>query len=89
MYGKLQQQLQTELDNIKEEGLYKTERIITSPQSAVIKISTGEKVINFCSNNYLGLSDNPDVIQAAKDAMDSHGFGMSSVTLYLWYPGYS
>ncbi len=79
MYGKIKEHLQAELNQIKEDGLYKSERIITSPQDAVIKISTGEEVINFCANNYLGLSSHPDVIQAAKDAMDSHGFGMSSV----------
>lgn len=79
MYGKIKEHLQNELDAIKEAGLYKTERIITSPQDAVIKINTGEEVINFCANNYLGLSSHPEVIQAAKDAMDTHGFGMSSV----------
>jgi len=79
MYSTIKNHLSKEIQEIKDKGLYKTERIITSPQSAAIKISTGEEVINFCSNNYLGLSDNPDVIQAAKDAMDSHGFGMSSV----------
>ena len=79
MYGKIQQHLQKELQEIKDAGLYKKERIITSPQDAVIKISTGEEVINFCANNYLGLSSNKEVIQAAKDAMDTHGFGMSSV----------
>jgi len=79
MYGKIKQHLQNELQDIKEAGLYKSERIITSSQDAVIKISTGEEVINFCANNYLGLSNNPDVIQAAIDAMDTHGYGMSSV----------
>lgn len=79
MYGKIKEHLQAEIDQIKEDGLYKSERIITSPQDAVIKISTGEEVINFCANNYLGLSSHPEVIQAAKDAMDTHGFGMSSV----------
>ncbi len=79
MYGKIKNHLQAELHQIKEDGLYKKERIITSPQDAIITISTGEQVINFCSNNYLGLSSHPEVIQAAKDAMDSHGFGMSSV----------
>ncbi|WP_299525907.1 glycine C-acetyltransferase [uncultured Lutibacter sp.] len=79
MYGKIQQHLQKELQDIKEAGLFKSERIITTSQDAVIKISTGEEVINFCANNYLGLSNNKEVIQAAKDAMDSHGFGMSSV----------
>jgi glycine C-acetyltransferase len=79
MYGKIQQHLQKELQEIKDAGLYKSERIITSSQDAVIKISTGEEVINFCANNYLGLSNNPEVIQAAKEALDSHGFGMSSV----------
>jgi glycine C-acetyltransferase len=79
MYGKIQQHLQKELQDIKDAGLYKSERIITSSQDAVIKISTGQEVINFCANNYLGLSNNPEVIQAAKDTMDTHGFGMSSV----------
>ena len=79
MYGKIKQHLEKELEEIKENGLYKKERIITSPQDAVIKISTGQEVINFCANNYLGLSSHKDVIQAAKDAMDTHGFGMSSV----------
>lgn len=79
MYGKIKEHLQQELKQIKEDGLFKKERIIVSPQDAVIKISTGEEVINFCANNYLGLSSHPDVIQAAKDTLDSHGFGMSSV----------
>ena len=79
MYGKIKDHLQNELDDLKENGLYKTERIITSPQDAMITISSGEEVINFCSNNYLGLSSHPQVIQAAKDTLDSHGFGMSSV----------
>ena len=79
MYGKIKAHLEQEIQEIKDNGLYKKERIITSPQDAVIKISTGEEVINFCANNYLGLSSHPEVIQAAKDAMDTHGFGMSSV----------
>jgi len=79
MYGKIKDHLSKELQEIKDNGIYKKERIITSPQGAVIKISTGEEVINFCANNYLGLSSNKEVIQAAKDAMDSHGYGMSSV----------
>lgn len=79
MYGNIKEHLLHELQSIKEAGLYKSERIITSPQNAVIKISTGEEVINFCANNYLGLSSHPEVIQAAKKALDSHGFGMSSV----------
>lgn len=80
MYGNnIKAHLNGELNAIKEAGLYKHERIITSPQDAVIKISTGEEVINFCANNYLGLSSHPDVVQAAKDTMDTHGFGMSSV----------
>jgi len=79
MLGKFQKQIQDELANIKEAGLYKKERIITNPQGASIRVSTGEEVLNFCANNYLGLSSHPDVIQAAKDALDSHGFGMSSV----------
>ncbi len=79
MYGKIKEHLQNELHEIQENGLYKRERIITSPQDAEITISTGQKVLNFCANNYLGLSSHPEVIQAAKDAMDTHGFGMSSV----------
>ena len=79
MYGKIQEHLQQELQDIKDNGLYKKERIITSPQGAEITLSTGETVLNFCANNYLGLSSHPDVIQAAKDTMDTHGFGMSSV----------
>ena len=79
MYGAIKSNLQNELKEIKEAGLYKKERIITSSQDAVIKVSTGEEVINFCANNYLGLSNNTDVVKAAKDTLDSHGFGMSSV----------
>jgi glycine C-acetyltransferase len=78
MYGKIQQFLQTELDTIEENGIFKKERIITSTQGAEITVN-GETVLNFCSNNYLGLSSHPEVIQAAKDTLDSHGFGMSSV----------
>lgn len=79
MYGKIKNTLVKEIEEIKEAGLYKSERIITSPQDALIKISTGEEVLNFCANNYLGLSNHPEVIQAAKDTLDSHGFGMGSV----------
>ena len=79
MYGKLQSQLQEELSNIKDEGLYKSERIIMNPQGSLIRVSTGEEVLNFCANNYLGLSSHPEVIQAAKDTLDTHGYGMSSV----------
>ncbi len=79
MYGNLKTLLEKELSNIKSEGLYKKERIITTPQGANIKVSTGENVLNFCANNYLGLSSHPEVIQAAKDTLDSHGYGMSSV----------
>ena len=79
MYGNIKEHLRNELDQIKEDGLYKEERIIVTPQGASIKISNGQDVINFCANNYLGLSSHPDVIQAAKDTLDSHGFGMSSV----------
>lgn len=79
MYGSIQQHLQKELQEIKDAGLYKKERVITSAQGAEITINTGETVINFCANNYLGLSSHPEVIQAAKDTMDTHGFGMSSV----------
>ena len=79
MYNNIKQHLKKELQDIKEAGLYKEERIITSPQGAEITLTTGETVLNFCANNYLGLSSHPEVIQAAKDAMDTHGFGMSSV----------
>ena len=79
MYGAIKEYLEKEIEEIKENGLYKKERIITSPQGAEITISTGEKVLNFCANNYLGLSSHPEVIKAAKDTLDSHGFGMSSV----------
>jgi glycine C-acetyltransferase len=78
MYGKIQHHLQNELQAIESNGLYKKERVITSPQGAEITVN-GETVLNFCANNYLGLSSHPEVIQAAKDALDSHGFGMSSV----------
>lgn len=71
--------LRSELDAIRKQGLYKEERIITSPQSAAITLSDGSEVLNFCANNYLGLADHPAVIEAAKQALDSHGFGMASV----------
>jgi len=79
MYSSLQKKLQTEIQGIKEAGLYKNERVITSPQSADITIEGGQEVINFCANNYLGLSSHPKVIEAAKAAIDSHGYGLSSV----------
>ena len=79
MYGKLQHQLQDELKNITEAGLFKRERIITTPMSAEVKVSTGEDVIIMCANNYLGLSSHPKVIEGAKKALDTHGYGMSSV----------
>ena len=78
MYGKIQQHLEAELKSIEENGIFKSERIITSSQGAEIVVN-GKTVLNFCSNNYLGLSSHPEVIQAAKDTLDSHGFGMSSV----------
>lgn len=79
MYGKLKNQLFEELKSIKESGLYKNERTIVTPQGADIRVSSGDEVINFCANNYLGLSSHPRVIQAAKDSLDTHGFGLSSV----------
>ncbi len=79
MLGKFQQQIQDELATIKEAGLFKKERVITTAQGASIRVSTGAEVLNFCANNYLGLSSHPDVIQSAKDALDTHGYGMSSV----------
>jgi glycine C-acetyltransferase len=79
MLGKFQKQLQDELATIKDAGLFKKERIITNSQGASIRVSAGEEVLNFCANNYLGLSSHPEVIQAAKDTLDTHGYGMSSV----------
>ena len=79
MYGNIKEHLQKEIQDIKDNGLYKEERIIISAQDAEITLNTGETVLNFCANNYLGLSSHPEVIQAAKDTMDTHGFGMSSV----------
>jgi len=79
MYGSIKEHLQKEIEEIKDQGLFKKERIITSPQDAVIKLDDGSEVLNFCANNYLGLSSHPEVIQAAKDSLDTHGFGMSSV----------
>lgn len=79
MFKGMKSFLQDELKNIEEAGLYKRERIIITPQTADIKVGDGQEVVNFCANNYLGLSDHPRLIEAAKKAMDSHGFGMSSV----------
>ena len=79
MYEKVKEHLQKEISEIKNAGLYKNERIIISPQGATIKVNSGQEVLNFCANNYLGLSNNPKLIQAAKDALDSRGYGMSSV----------
>ncbi|NNK39028.1 MAG: glycine C-acetyltransferase [Winogradskyella sp.] len=79
MYGKIREYLSNEIEEIKEAGLYKEERIITSAQGPEITLDSGKTVLNFCANNYLGLSNHPEVIKAAKDTLDSHGFGMSSV----------
>jgi len=79
MYGSLKNDLRKELESIKDDGLYKTERIITSPQGAVITTDDGREVINFCANNYLGLSSHPHVIEASKEAIDRRGYGLSSV----------
>ncbi len=79
MYGKIKDHLRKELQSIREAGLFKEERIITSPQGAEIRVSAGEQVLNFCANNYLGLSNHPALIKAAKDAFDDRGYGMSSV----------
>ncbi|MCF8228369.1 MAG: glycine C-acetyltransferase [Bacteroidales bacterium] len=79
MYGKIKEHLQKELADIKEAGLFKDERIISSPQGADIELTTGDGVLNFCANNYLGLSNHPRLVKAAKDTLDTHGFGMSSV----------
>ena len=79
MYGKIKTHLSQELSDIKEAGIFKRERIITTPQGANVHVSTGQDVVIMCANNYLGLSSHPEVIKAAKDALDTHGFGMSSV----------
>lgn len=79
MYGSLQDRLSSELDEIRQAGLYKTERIITSEQGAEITLADGSRVVNFCANNYLGLSSHPRVVAAAKEAIDTHGYGLSSV----------
>ena len=79
MYGAYKEHLKKQLVEIKSSGLYKNERIIVTPQGGDIKVSDGSEVINFCANNYLGLSSHPRVIQAAKDSLDTHGFGLSSV----------
>ncbi len=79
MYGKIKEDLKHTLKELKEQGLYKSERIITSSQSSEINVSTGESVLNFCANNYLGLANNPEVVKAAQDVMNEWGFGLSSV----------
>ena len=79
MYGAYKEHLKKQLEEIKSSGLYKNERIIVTPQAGDIRVSDGSEVINFCANNYLGLSSHPEMIQASKDVLDSHGFGMSSV----------
>jgi glycine C-acetyltransferase len=79
MYGKIKDYLQEELSNIKDDGVFKSERVITTPQGADVHVKTGQDVVIMCANNYLGLSSHPEVIQASKDTLDSHGFGMSSV----------
>ncbi|NQU34775.1 MAG: glycine C-acetyltransferase [Bacteroidetes bacterium] len=79
MYGKIKDHLTKEISDIRNAGLYKEERIIVSPQQAEIKLNTGQEVLNFCANNYLGLSNHPELIKAAKDGLDTHGYGMSSV----------
>ena len=77
MYGKIQDHLQKELAETREAGLFKSERIIASEQGAEVTLDNGKKVIIMCANNYLGLSSHPDVIKAAHDALETHGFGMS------------
>ena len=79
MYGKIKEHLAKELEQIGDAGLFKAERIISSSQQAEIELESGDKVLNFCANNYLGLSNHPELVEAAKNAMDTHGFGMSSV----------
>jgi len=79
MLGRMKSHIAEELKQIKDGGLYKAERIITSPQDAMITIQTGRKVLNLCANNYLGLADHPDVIKAARESYDKWGYGLSSV----------
>ena len=79
MYDNFQSHMQSTLAEIRDAGLYKNERVIITPQSSGIKVEGDQKVINFCANNYLGLADNPELIQAAKDCMDARGYGMASV----------
>jgi glycine C-acetyltransferase len=79
MYGKIKGHLSSELNQIREAGLFKSERIITTSQDAEIGLEGGQRVLNFCANNYLGLSNHPELVKAAKEALDTHGFGMSSV----------
>lgn len=79
MYGQIKNHLQTELSDVESAGLFKKERIITTPQGADVSVSSGDEVVIMCANNYLGLSSHPDVVQASKNALDTHGFGMSSV----------
>ena len=79
MYGKIKEHLQKELADVDAAGLFKRERVITTPQGADVQVNSGDDVIIMCANNYLGLSSHPDVIQASKNTLDSHGFGMSSV----------
>src|SRR5213079_3695369 len=79
MLAEFEQQLSSSLEEIKSQGLYKTERIITTPQDAHISVADGRRVLNMCANNYLGLADHPVLIAAAKKALDTHGFGMASV----------
>jgi len=79
MYGKVKEHLQNTIEQIKQDGLYKDERIITTPQSSKIKVTTGQEVINMCANNYLGLSSHPEIVKAAQSSYDEWGYGMSSV----------
>ena len=79
MFGTIKSHISQELNEIKQSGLYKNERIITSPQQARITITGGQKVLNFCANNYLGLADHPEIIKAARESYDKWGYGLSSV----------
>ncbi len=79
MFGRMRDDLTTTIGEIRDAGLYKSERVISSPQNAAISVASGTEVLNFCANNYLGLADHPEVLKAAKDALDRWGFGMASV----------